>query len=170
MPFCLFWLASLILAVLFSPLPFYPVIVQLSRCLFILFIPIHDLVPYWLFLGFFSQELVGNNVEGVLVIKHPWPSIARTVNGDHKRYLETYMKVNNLFNAPLSSPASQNEWWFWFRCCMCFFSLTLVSSTLVMEPLVMSMDTSGSRVVLMVRLLFSFSSLLNSLTSGLDSH
>ena len=67
------------------------------------------------FVFYCSQELVGNNVEGVLVIKHPWPSIARTVNGDHKRYLETYMKVNNLFNpAPLpphslteTSPASQ---------------------------------------------------------------
>ena len=34
------------------------------------------------------------NVEGVLVIKNPWPSIARTVYRDHKRYLETYMKVS----------------------------------------------------------------------------
>ena len=49
-------------------------------------------------------------------------------------------------------------------------SLTLVSSTLVMEPLVMSMDTSGSRVVLMVRLLFSLlSSFLNSLTWVLNN-
>ena len=31
------------------------------------------------------QELEGNNVEGVLVIKQPWPSIARTVWNDHKR-------------------------------------------------------------------------------------
>ena len=36
---------------------------------------------------------MGNNVEGVLVIKTPWPSIARTVYQDHARYLETYMKV-----------------------------------------------------------------------------
>ena len=39
-----------------------------------------------------SQELEGDNVEGVLVIKTPWPSIARTVYQDHNRYLETYMK------------------------------------------------------------------------------
>ncbi|KAF8508730.1 hypothetical protein BU17DRAFT_77923 [Hysterangium stoloniferum] len=39
-----------------------------------------------------GKELVGNNVEGVLAIKAPWPSIARTVYNDHKRYLETYMK------------------------------------------------------------------------------
>ncbi|KAF8310423.1 acetate--CoA ligase [Clavulina sp. PMI_390] len=32
------------------------------------------------------------NVEGVLVIANHWPSIARTIWRDHKRYLETYMK------------------------------------------------------------------------------
>ena len=31
-------------------------------------------------------------MEGVLAIKRPWPSIARSVYQDHKRYLETYMK------------------------------------------------------------------------------
>lgn len=40
-----------------------------------------------------TQELKGNNVEGVLALKTPWPSIARTIYGDHKRYLETYMQV-----------------------------------------------------------------------------
>ncbi|KAF8636303.1 hypothetical protein AX17_003644 [Amanita inopinata Kibby_2008] len=39
-----------------------------------------------------GQELVGNNVEGLLVLKTPWPSIARTVYKDHQRYLDTYMK------------------------------------------------------------------------------
>jgi hypothetical protein len=39
------------------------------------------------------QELIGNNVEGVLALKNPWPSIARSIYQDHKRYLETYMKV-----------------------------------------------------------------------------
>jgi len=39
-----------------------------------------------------GQELEGNNVEGVLVLKTPWPSIARTIYQDHNRYLETYMK------------------------------------------------------------------------------
>jgi acetyl-CoA synthetase len=37
------------------------------------------------------QELKGDNVEGVLALRNPWPSIARTIWGDHKRYLETYM-------------------------------------------------------------------------------
>ncbi|KII91960.1 hypothetical protein PLICRDRAFT_105896 [Plicaturopsis crispa FD-325 SS-3] len=39
-----------------------------------------------------GEELKGNNVEGVLAIKTPWPSIARTVYQDHARYLDTYMK------------------------------------------------------------------------------
>jgi acyl-CoA synthetase (AMP-forming)/AMP-acid ligase II len=38
------------------------------------------------------KELEGNNVEGLLVIKNPWPSIARTIYQDHKRYVETYMQ------------------------------------------------------------------------------
>ena len=29
---------------------------------------------------------------GVLALKRPWPSMARTIYGDHKRYLETYFK------------------------------------------------------------------------------
>ncbi|KAJ0400264.1 hypothetical protein ATCC90586_010237 [Pythium insidiosum] len=33
----------------------------------------------------------GNNVEGELCIRHPWPGMARTVYGDHNRYLAVYM-------------------------------------------------------------------------------
>jgi len=39
-----------------------------------------------------GKPLEGNDVEGVLACKAPWPSIARTVYKDHKRYLDTYMK------------------------------------------------------------------------------
>lgn len=39
-----------------------------------------------------GQELLGNDVEGVLCIKRPWPSITRTVFGDHDRYLSVYMR------------------------------------------------------------------------------
>ncbi|KAF8913539.1 acetate--CoA ligase [Mucidula mucida] len=39
-----------------------------------------------------GKLLEGNDVEGVLALATPWPSIARTIWGDHKRYLETYMK------------------------------------------------------------------------------
>ncbi|KAF7762362.1 hypothetical protein Agabi119p4_8955 [Agaricus bisporus var. burnettii] len=39
-----------------------------------------------------GKELEGNSVEGILAIKNPWPSIARTIYQDHKRYLDTYMQ------------------------------------------------------------------------------
>jgi acetyl-CoA synthetase len=35
-------------------------------------------------------ELYGNQVEGSLCIKFPWPSIARSIWGDHKRFKDTY--------------------------------------------------------------------------------
>lgn len=38
-----------------------------------------------------GKEIKGNAVSGNLCIKHPWPGIARTVWGDHDRYLKTYM-------------------------------------------------------------------------------
>ena len=41
-------------------------------------------------MGEAKQELIGNGVSGSLCIKFPWPSIARTIWGDHQRYLETY--------------------------------------------------------------------------------
>lgn len=40
-----------------------------------------------------GNELKGNQVNGRLCIKFPWPSIARTVWRDHKRYKETYFST-----------------------------------------------------------------------------
>ncbi|PXX28228.1 acetate--CoA ligase [Arenibacter sp. ARW7G5Y1] len=37
-----------------------------------------------------GQELKGNQVEGRLCIKFPWPGMARTIWGNHDRYKETY--------------------------------------------------------------------------------
>ena len=39
-----------------------------------------------------GRELVGNNVSGVVCVRTPWPGIARTIFGDHERYLATYMQ------------------------------------------------------------------------------
>lgn len=35
-------------------------------------------------------EIQGNTIEGRLAIKFPWPSIARTIYGDHQRFRDTY--------------------------------------------------------------------------------
>lgn len=45
-----------------------------------------------------GKELVGNNVEGNLCIKFPWPSIIRTTYGDHERCKQTYFSTyKNLY-------------------------------------------------------------------------
>jgi acetyl-CoA synthetase len=44
-----------------------------------------------------GKEITGNDVEGYLCIKHPWPSILRTTYGDHERcrlnYFATYKNL-----------------------------------------------------------------------------
>jgi len=40
-----------------------------------------------------GEEINGNQVSGKLVIKFPWPSMARTIWGNHKRYKETYFST-----------------------------------------------------------------------------
>ncbi|MGB5264697.1 MAG: acetate--CoA ligase, partial [Lutimonas sp.] len=38
-------------------------------------------------------EITGNQVDGRLCIKFPWPSMARTIWGNHERYRETYFSA-----------------------------------------------------------------------------
>jgi acetyl-CoA synthetase len=38
-------------------------------------------------------EVEGNKVEGRLAIQFPWPSMARTIYGDHKRFKDTYFST-----------------------------------------------------------------------------
>ncbi|WBL23558.1 acetate--CoA ligase [Zunongwangia sp. HRR-M8] len=40
-----------------------------------------------------GNEIKGNQVNGRLCVKFPWPSIARTVWGDHERYKDTYFST-----------------------------------------------------------------------------
>lgn len=40
-----------------------------------------------------GKELEGNNVEGLLCIKFPWPSMIRSTYGDHERCKQTYFQV-----------------------------------------------------------------------------
>ncbi|TNJ42126.1 acetate--CoA ligase [Tamlana fucoidanivorans] len=40
-----------------------------------------------------GQEIKGNQVDGRLCIKFPWPSMARTIWGDHQRYKDTYFSA-----------------------------------------------------------------------------
>ena len=40
-----------------------------------------------------GNEIKGNQVEGRLCIKFPWPSMARTIWGNHQRYKKTYFSA-----------------------------------------------------------------------------
>ena len=50
--------------------------------------PIPGIIP--VLLNEHGHELAGA-AEGLLAIKYPWPSIARTIAGDHHRYCQTYL-------------------------------------------------------------------------------
>jgi acetyl-CoA synthetase len=38
-----------------------------------------------------GTEIEGNGISGLLAIKRPWPSMARTIQDDHPRFLQTYL-------------------------------------------------------------------------------
>ena len=40
-----------------------------------------------------GKELLGNNIEGALCVKFPWPGMARTIFGDHQRFIDTYFSA-----------------------------------------------------------------------------
>ena len=40
-----------------------------------------------------GKEITGNQVDGRLCIKFPWPAMARTIWGNHERYRETYFSA-----------------------------------------------------------------------------
>jgi len=42
-----------------------------------------------------GNEVIGNDVEGLLCIKHPWPSMIRTTYGDHERCRQVYFQIPN---------------------------------------------------------------------------
>lgn len=39
-----------------------------------------------------GKEIQMKNSSGLLCIKQPWPGIGRTINGDHSRFIDTYLK------------------------------------------------------------------------------
>jgi acetyl-CoA synthetase len=39
-----------------------------------------------------GKEIPGANVSGLLAIKRPWPGMARTIQNDHERFIQTYLR------------------------------------------------------------------------------
>ncbi|KAM3436244.1 hypothetical protein NHJ13734_005184 [Beauveria thailandica] len=62
-----------------------------------------------------GEEIHGNDVEGVLAFKQAWPSMARTVYGAHKRYMDTYFNVYPGFYFTGDGAARDHEGFYWIR-------------------------------------------------------
>jgi len=62
-----------------------------------------------------GEELTGPDVEGVLAFKRPWPSMARTVWGAHKRYRETYLDVYKGYYFTGDGAARDKDGYYWIR-------------------------------------------------------
>jgi len=62
-----------------------------------------------------GEEIHGNDVEGVLAFKQPWPSMARTVWGAHKRYMETYLDVYPGYYFTGDGAGRDHEGYYWIR-------------------------------------------------------
>ncbi|KAB8235860.1 acetate--CoA ligase [Aspergillus alliaceus] len=62
-----------------------------------------------------GEELSGNSVEGVLVAKYPWPSMARTVWGAHQRYMDTYLNVYPGYYFTGDGAGRDKDGYYWIR-------------------------------------------------------
>ncbi|KAK4120853.1 acetate--CoA ligase [Parathielavia appendiculata] len=62
-----------------------------------------------------GDEIPGNDVEGVLAFKQPWPSMARTVWGAHKRYMDTYLNVYPGYYFTGDGAGRDHEGFYWIR-------------------------------------------------------
>jgi acetyl-CoA synthetase len=62
-----------------------------------------------------GKELTGTQVEGVLAIRSPWPSMARSVWGDHNRYLDTYLRPYAGYYFTGDGVARDRDGYYWIR-------------------------------------------------------
>ncbi|KAK6535343.1 acetyl-CoA synthetase [Orbilia ellipsospora] len=62
-----------------------------------------------------GKVLEGNDVEGVLAIEKPWPSMARTVWGSHTRYMDTYLNVYKGYYFTGDGAGRDHDGYYWIR-------------------------------------------------------
>lgn len=62
-----------------------------------------------------GEELEGVNVEGVLAMRKPWPSLARTILNDHQRFLDTYMRPYPGYFFTGDSAFRDHDGYIWIR-------------------------------------------------------
>ncbi|PHH89995.1 hypothetical protein CDD83_4763 [Cordyceps sp. RAO-2017] len=62
-----------------------------------------------------GEEVHGNDVDGVLAFKQAWPSMARTVYGAHKRFMDTYLNVYKGYYFTGDGAGRDHEGFYWIR-------------------------------------------------------
>lgn len=62
-----------------------------------------------------GKVLEGNDVEGVLAVKSTWPSMARTVYKNHKRYMDTYLKPYPGYYFTGDGAGRDHDGYYWIR-------------------------------------------------------
>jgi acetyl-CoA synthetase len=70
--------------------------------------PIPGVVP--VLLNEHGHEINGAG-EGILAIKYPWPSMARTIDGDHKRYCMTYLHHGYYITGDGAKRDADGDYW-----------------------------------------------------------
>ncbi len=58
-------------------------------------------------------KLLKGEAEGILVFNHPWPSQARTIYGDHQRYIDTYFSTYPGYYFAGDGVRRDKEGYFW---------------------------------------------------------
>lgn len=62
-----------------------------------------------------GKEVEGNDVEGVLAVKRPWPSMMRSVYKNHDRFLETYLKPYKGYYFTGDGAGRDHDGYYWIR-------------------------------------------------------
>lgn len=62
-----------------------------------------------------GEELKGNDIEGVLAVRSPWPSMARSVWNSHNRYMDTYLKPYPGYYFTGDGAGKDHEGYYWIR-------------------------------------------------------
>jgi acetyl-CoA synthetase len=60
-----------------------------------------------------GKEITSTEASGLLAIKGPWPSMARTIQGDHKRFYETYLKEFKGYYLTGDGAMRDSEGYYW---------------------------------------------------------
>lgn len=62
-----------------------------------------------------GKEIIGNDVEGVLAVKSPWPSMARSVWNNHTKYMDTYLNPYPGYYFTGDGAARDHDGYYWIR-------------------------------------------------------